>query len=61
MNRYPLWKNLLILGVVRNIYRDQAEELFQGEEQVEVLCPRCGRRWWLAREDYELQFFFNSM
>ena len=45
---------LRILGVVRHIYKDRADDLFLGEEQVEVLCPRCGRRWWLAREDYEL-------
>ncbi len=41
-----------ILKVVRGMYKDNAEELFLGEEKVEVSCPRCGRRWWLSRKEF---------
>jgi molecular chaperone Hsp33 len=41
-----------ILKVVRSMYKHNAEELFLGEEKVEVSCPRCGRRWWLTRKEF---------
>jgi molecular chaperone Hsp33 len=41
-----------ILKVVRGMYKDKAEELFLGEEKVEVSCPRCGRYWWLTRKEF---------
>ena len=41
-----------ILKVVRGMYKDNAEELFLGEEKVEVSCPRCGRHWWLSRKEF---------
>ena len=41
-----------ILKVVRGMYKDNAEELFLGEEKVEVSCPRCGRYWWLSRKEF---------
>lgn len=41
-----------ILKVVRGMYKDNAEELFLGEDRVEVSCPRCGRFWWLTRREF---------
>jgi len=42
-----------ILAVVHGIYQGRPEELFAGQQQVEVSCPRCGRRYWLSREDFD--------
>lgn len=42
-----------ILAVVHGIYRDRPDELFAGQQQVEVSCPRCGKRYWLKREDFD--------
>ena len=42
-----------ILEVVRQLYGDRPEELFRGESHVDVFCPRCGRRWALARERFD--------
>ncbi|MFO0984633.1 MAG: Hsp33 family molecular chaperone HslO [Planctomycetota bacterium] len=39
-----------ILQALRRIYAQQFDELFRGESHVEVACPRCGRRWQVARE-----------
>jgi molecular chaperone Hsp33 len=41
-----------ILMVIRGMYKNNAEELFLGEERVEVSCPRCGRHWWLSRKEF---------
>ncbi len=41
-----------IQGVVRGLFGEDPEELFRGEPGVEVHCPRCGRRWWVARDDF---------
>lgn len=40
-----------IRDVIAGLFREDPEGLFQGEEGVEVFCPRCGRRWWITRED----------
>jgi len=32
---------------------DRLDELFGAELEVEVQCPRCGRRWWLSRASLE--------
>jgi molecular chaperone Hsp33 len=37
---------------VHAIFGDRPDELFQGEPSVEVSCPRCGRHWWLSREEF---------
>jgi molecular chaperone Hsp33 len=37
---------------VRALFGERPDELFQGETRVEVSCPRCGRRWWLTREEF---------
>ncbi len=42
-----------ILKVVRGIFRDKAEELFEGDDKVETLCPRCGRKWWISRDEFD--------
>jgi len=43
----------IILQVMQGMFRDKPGELFLGESQVEVHCPRCGRRWWVTREDFD--------
>ncbi|MDM7914426.1 MAG: Hsp33 family molecular chaperone HslO, partial [Candidatus Eisenbacteria bacterium] len=42
-----------MLRALRTILAEQPEELFQGDERVETSCPRCGRRWWVTREQFE--------
>lgn len=42
-----------MLDVLRSLFGDKMEQLFAGDEQLEVFCPRCGRRWWIAREDFD--------
>jgi hypothetical protein len=41
-----------ILEVVRGMFRDDPDELFRGDEGVEIFCPRCGRRWWVERAQF---------
>lgn len=41
-----------IFRTVRGIYEDRADELFRGEDSVTVSCPRCGRNWRIAREEF---------
>ncbi len=41
-----------MLDALHGVYAKDPEELFHGEEQVEVSCPRCGRRWWVTRERF---------
>jgi hypothetical protein len=41
-----------ILEVIRSIFSKNPDELFCGEPRVEVYCPRCGRRWWVDREQF---------
>jgi hypothetical protein len=42
-----------IVRALRQIYAGQDEELFRGDAAVEVFCPRCGARWWIARAAYD--------
>ncbi len=42
-----------ILAIVHGMYQEKADDLFHGESQVEVSCPRCGRRYWITREDFD--------
>jgi molecular chaperone Hsp33 len=43
-----------ILRAISSIYKkDNLEELFMGDERVEVFCPRCGKRWWVSRQDFK--------
>lgn len=42
-----------IIELMLNLYGEQPGELFQGDHDVEVLCPRCGRRWHVAREEFD--------
>lgn len=42
-----------ILSTVRGMFGSEPEELFRGEDGVEVFCPRCGRRWWVERGEFE--------
>lgn len=42
-----------IVETVRAMFAQNPEELFGGENGVEVFCPRCARRWWVERSDFE--------
>lgn len=42
-----------ILDTVRGMFGADPAELFQGEDGVEVFCPRCGRRWWVDRHEFD--------
>ena len=42
----------IILKVMQGMFSQQPDELFLGDPQVEVHCPRCGRHWWVTREDF---------
>jgi hypothetical protein len=37
--------------VIASLFHGKTDQLFQGEDGVEVFCPRCGRRWWITRKD----------
>jgi molecular chaperone Hsp33 len=39
--------------IVQDLYQSERAALFQGDPGVEVLCPRCGRRWWVEAKDVE--------
>ncbi len=38
--------------VVRALFDGRTEELFRGEERVEVRCPRCGHAYWMTRANF---------
>ena len=40
-------------AALRRIFGRNPDELFQGEDRVETSCPRCGRRWWVRREQFQ--------
>lgn len=42
-----------MMKALRDIFSAQPDELFQGDDRVETSCPRCGRRWWVTREEFE--------
>ena len=42
-----------MLEVTRNLFRDDPNELFRGDPGVEISCPRCGRRWWIDRAQFD--------
>lgn len=42
-----------MMETILGMFRDKAEELFLGEEGIEILCPRCGRRWWIDRSEFD--------
>lgn len=37
------------------MWSKRPEELFQGDEGVEISCPRCGGRWWIDRDRFEAE------
>ena len=41
-----------VFTVVRKMFADKSEELFGGEDEVEVHCPRCGRAYRMTRADF---------
>jgi molecular chaperone Hsp33 len=42
-----------IIKATKNIFENNPDELFGKNTKIETFCPRCGRRWWIAREDFE--------
>jgi len=42
-----------IMEIMVDLYRQDPTELFRGESEVEVMCPRCGRRWSVERDAFE--------
>lgn len=42
-----------MLSTVRGMFAKTPDELFEGEDGVEVFCPRCGRRWWVERAEFD--------
>lgn len=42
-----------MLEVVRAMFRKDPDELFRGDPGVEISCPRCGRRWWIDRAQFD--------
>ncbi len=38
--------------VVRSVFKGKEDELFAGDEQVEVRCPRCGEAYQITREQF---------
>ena len=42
-----------MLDALRSIFEGNADELFQGDAEVETFCPRCGARWAVTREAFE--------
>lgn len=43
-----------IAAVMRSLFSANLDELFQGDDEVEAQCPRCGRHWTLARADFDV-------
>ncbi|MCA9728557.1 MAG: Hsp33 family molecular chaperone HslO, partial [Candidatus Eisenbacteria bacterium] len=41
-----------MMTALHDIFGERPDELFQGDERVETSCPRCGRRWWVTREEF---------
>ncbi len=42
-----------MVQVVHGMFKEDPTELFQGDANVEVSCPRCGRRWTLDRDEFD--------
>ena len=42
-----------MLEVVRKLFRNDPGELFGPDPGVEISCPRCGRRWWIDRAEFD--------
>lgn len=42
-----------MMNALQSLFGTNPDELFQGDPRVETHCPRCGRRWWVTREEFE--------
>ena len=42
-----------MMAALQDLFGKTPEELFQGDERVETHCPRCGRRWWITRDEFD--------
>jgi molecular chaperone Hsp33 len=49
-----------MLEVITSMFKGREDELFQGEDGVQVNCPRCGRHWWVARADFDRGFIQST-
>jgi hypothetical protein len=39
--------------IIQELFGQRQEELLEGEDHVEVQCPRCGRSWTISRDVFE--------
>ena len=42
-----------IIGALVSMFSQKPDDLFQGDDGVEALCPRCGVRWWIERREFD--------
>lgn len=42
-----------VIEVTSGMFRDRLDELFGGEEEIEIYCPRCGRAYAVTRPEFE--------
>lgn len=42
-----------MLAALARMFADDPEGIFQGDPKIEASCPRCGRRWWVTREEFD--------
>lgn len=42
-----------MITALRQMFGGNPEEIFEGDPKIEVTCPRCGRRWWVSREEFD--------
>lgn len=42
-----------MLSALRGSFAHDPQDLFRGQPRVESHCPRCGRRWWTTREQFD--------
>ncbi len=41
-----------MIEALQGVFASNPDDLFLGDDRVEVTCPRCGRRWWVTREHF---------
>ena len=42
-----------MMELVRGLFAQDPGQLFREDDGVEILCPRCGRRWWMVRAEFD--------
>lgn len=44
-----------LLSVMKTLYAGKEDELFQGQDAIEAMCPRCGHRWPVLRAQFRAE------